>query len=465
MKRTKEKAKEKKWILKSTDTKELQDAAAKISRTLGISYVTAKLLYTRGYRDAASAKKFICMEREMLANPFLMKDMKLGIERLHKAIVNSEKITVYGDYDVDGVTAVCTLYLYLKEKGANVEYYIPNRSCEGYGVSSSAIDTIKENGTKLVITVDTGITATEEVAYAKKCGIDFVITDHHECRSDIPVAEAVINPHQPDCNYPFKELAGVGVVFKFILAYEECYEGVTGIEAGRRLFDKYADLVAIGTIADVMPIKDENRLIVSYGLKMLEETERPGIIALIRASLTKPDHPRQEKRKKHTKITSSFIGYTLAPRINAAGRIKSAETAVELFLAEDIETATPIAAKLCEANRERQLEENKIIEEAYKTAEGSAGSAMREQEKWEQGLEAKTNKLKASIEELSTTLLDSDFLGGLVDTGRVLIDVLTKVIDKLGMIPSLLGAVGAGFGIKSVIKGDGKCGLKIVHIS
>ena len=366
MKHTNEKAKEKKWILKSTDTSESIAATKNIATKLGLNPIIAKLLYSRGYKTPAEAKRFICMEHEMLSDPFLMKDMELGIKRLHEAIKNGEKITVYGDYDVDGVTAVCTLYLYLKEKGANVEYYIPNRACEGYGVSEGAIKSIADGGTKLIVTVDTGITATSEVLFAKECGVDFVITDHHECRAELPLAEAVINPHRPDCPYPFKELAGVGVVFKFILAYEERYENVTGLEAGIRLFEKYSDLVAIGTIADVMPIKDENRLIVSYGLKMLEETERPGIIALIRASVTKPEAQRQEKRKKRTKITSSFIGYTLAPRINAAGRIKSAEMAVELFLSEDMDKANSIAEKLCDANKERQLEENKIMEEAYK---------------------------------------------------------------------------------------------------
>lgn len=366
MKHTNEKTKEKKWILKSTDTSESLSVAENIAAALGLHPIVARLLYSRGYETPEAAKRFICMEHEMLSNPFLMKDMEAGIQRLHEAIENGEKITVYGDYDVDGVTAVCTLYLYLKEKGAKVEYYIPNRACEGYGVSEGAINSIAEAGTKLIITVDTGITAIDEVLYAKNLGVDFVITDHHECRAELPDAVAVINPHRPDCPYPFKELAGVGVVFKFILAYEERYEKVSGLEAGRRLFEKYSDIVAIGTIADVMPIKDENRLIVSYGLKMLEETERPGIIALIRASLSKPESSRQDKRKKRTKITSSFIGYTLAPRINAAGRIKSAEMAVELFLSEDMDKASVIAEKLCDANKERQLEENKIIEEAYK---------------------------------------------------------------------------------------------------
>ena len=365
MKNIKEKVKEKKWILKSATTDKMQSAAQKISSKLKINEIIAKLLYSRGYETVDAAKKFIYMEREMLCNPFEMKDMQLGIDRIHSAIQNNEKITIYGDYDVDGVTAVCTLYLYLKSKGADVSYYIPNRASEGYGVSTVAIDMIAKNGTTLVITVETGTTATEEIEYANGLGIDFVITDHHECKTTLPEAVAVINPHRPDCKYPFKELAGVGVVFKCILAYEEFYESVSRSEASRRLFERYADLVAIGTIADVMPIKDENRLIVGYGLKMLEETERPGLLALIRASLTKLDSPKTDKRRKHAKITSGFIGYTLAPRINAAGRIRTAELAVELFLSKSLEEAEKIAEALCEANKERQREENKIMEEAY----------------------------------------------------------------------------------------------------
>ncbi len=369
MQNKKESAKEKKWILNSSSDGDAKFAKEAIARELGINPIIAELLYTRGYRDAEAARKFIYMETEMLSNPFEMKDMELGIERIRKAVQDGEKITVYGDYDVDGVTAVCTLYLYLKSKGANIGYYIPNRTCEGYGVSNSAIDTIANDGTSLIITVDTGITATDEVEYAKTKGIDFVITDHHECRSDLPEAVAVINPHRPDCEYPFKELAGVGVVFKLVSAYEERYEAVSRIEATSRIFSDYADLVAIGTIADVMPIKHENRLIVSYGLKMLEDTERPGIAALIKASSTRPELAKGDRKKRKTKITSGFIGYTLAPRINAAGRIKSAELAVELFLSENDGDALSIAEALCAANKERQQEENKIMQEAHKKIE------------------------------------------------------------------------------------------------
>lgn len=361
--------KEKNWLIKSTDTQEFNSAVSDIASGLGINPVVAKLLYNRGYTDVASAKAFVYMESEMLMNPFKMKDMDRGIEGIRAAIARGERITVYGDYDVDGVTSVCTLYLYLKSLGAKVDYYIPNRAGEGYGVSTPAIDSIKENGSTLVITVDTGTTAVEEVEYAKSIGVNFIITDHHECRSDLPEALAVINPHRPDCEYPFKELAGVGVVFKLICAYEERVLGKSRIDAAKRIFSLYADLVAIGTIADVMPIKEENRIIVRYGLAMIEKTERIGLAALIEAASAKNDAQRSAQRKKKVKITSGYIGYTIAPRINAAGRIKEASLAVELFLSNDRTRAREIAEELCQTNKERQAEENKIMQEAYQKIE------------------------------------------------------------------------------------------------
>lgn len=358
-------AKEKNWIIKSVDSPDSDRAISEIANDLGINKIVAKLLYNRGYTDKESAKSFIYMESEMLSNPFLLKDVELGIERIRAAVETGEKITVYGDYDVDGVTAVCTLYLYLQSVGANVEYYIPNRIGEGYGVSLPAIDNIAEGGTKLIITVDTGITATEEVEYAKTLGIDFVVTDHHECRAELPNASAVINPHRPDCPYPFKELAGVGVVFKFICAYEERVFNKTRRRAAEKIFASYADLVAIGTIADVMPIKEENRIIVRYGLSMMDESKRLGLTALIEAASNRTDSQRNSRQKKKSKITSGYIGYTIAPRINAAGRIKNASMAVELFLTDDPARAKEIAEELCQTNRERQSEENKIMNEAY----------------------------------------------------------------------------------------------------
>ncbi len=364
MQKTHEK-KEKNWILKSIDSPEYNARVSEIALALGINPIVAKLLYNRGYQDPESAKAFVYMESEMLRDPFLMKDIDKAIEGVRRALDGNEKITVYGDYDVDGVTSVCTLYLYLKSLGANVDYYIPNRAGEGYGVSVQAINTIKENGTKLIITVDTGTTAVDEVKYAKSIGVDFIITDHHECRSDLPEALAVINPHRPDCQYPFKELAGVGVVFKFICAFEERVFGRSRLKAAERIFTEYADLVAIGTIADVMPIREENRIIVKYGLAMIENTDRIGLCALIDAASGKGETSRTSSRRKKTKISSGYIGYTIAPRINAAGRIKTASLAVELFLSEDKDKASQIAQELCHTNKERQAEENNIMREAY----------------------------------------------------------------------------------------------------
>ena len=362
------KTKEKVWHTKEDASAEAAAASSLIASKLGIDPIVAKLLFIRGYTDASSAMTFLRMEDEIFINPFRMKDMDKAVDRIKRAIEKSEKITIYGDYDVDGVTSVCALYLYLKSRGATVDFYIPNRSGEGYGVSTGAIDGIKENGTKLIITVDTGVTANEEVAYAKQLGIDFVVTDHHECRADLPLAEAVVNPHRPDCEYPFKELAGVGVVFKLLCAFEERVVGHDRRRATYNVIKEYADLISIGTIADVMPIKEENRIIVKYGLDMIENTTRPGLLALIDAAsgrdARRPD--RSARKKKKVKISSSFIGFTLAPRINAAGRVRSATVAVELFLSDNYNDAMKIATELCDANKERQAEENTITQEAYK---------------------------------------------------------------------------------------------------
>lgn len=357
-----ERVKEKTWVTHVDTSAAAVESAMHIFRALNINPIVAQLLYSRGYTDPKSAETFIKLEEEMFHNPFDMMDMSKGVERIVSAIKNGEGITIYGDYDVDGVTSVCALYLFLRSKGAKVEYYIPNRAGEGYGVSQNAINSIKENGTTLIITVDTGVTANTEVDYAKSIGIDFVVTDHHECHADLPNAEAVINPHRADCAYPFKELAGVGVVFKLISALESVISGDSLLKSTFRVVREYADLVCIGTIADVMPIKEENRIIVKYGLDMISKTTRVGLAALIEAA---SGNARDARRKKKVKITSSFVGFTLAPRINAAGRVRTAGIAVELFLSKDREEAARIAEILCEANRERQAEENKIMHEAY----------------------------------------------------------------------------------------------------
>ena len=353
----------KKWLVHSLDHPCSQEMVDTISRELHLSAVTARLLCQRGYDTPKSAQDFICLRTEMLCDPMLLLDIRPAVDRIISAIEKREKIVIYGDYDVDGVTAVSTLHLYLQEKGADVSYYIPNRASEGYGVSISALDKIAENGTKLVITVDTGITAIDEVAYAKTLGLDFVITDHHECHSDLPDAVGVVNPHRAGDPYPFKELAGVGVIFKVICAVEHVLTGTPMIECVRVLCAKYADLVAIGTIADVMPVKGENKIIIKYGLGLIEDTKRVGLRALLDAVNAPLDGVIRHRKK--TKISSGYIGFTIAPRINAAGRIRSAAIAAELFLTEDPVYAAELAKQLCDANKERQSEENTIMQEAY----------------------------------------------------------------------------------------------------
>ncbi len=330
-----------------------------IAKTLGVSLPTANLLYNRGYKTPADASSFIRLEAELFHDPFLMEDMKKAAERIVTAIENGEKIAIYGDYDVDGVTSTSLLSLYFRDNGINTVYHIPNRVGEGYGVNREAIDKLVNDGTDLIITVDTGITAVDEAEYCASLGCDMVITDHHECRGDLPKAVAVVNPHRPDCPYPFKELAGIGVAFKLVSAVELLLRQRRGISTDGFLTDickKYIDLVALGTVADVMPLIDENRLIVSMGLSYMERSPRIGISALLDAV----DAGKAPTKKR--KMTSSVIGFTIAPRINAAGRMASASRAAELFLSRDQDEIREIAEELCLTNTQRQNEENKIVD-------------------------------------------------------------------------------------------------------
>ena len=337
-----------------------------IADELQIKTLTAKLLYNRGYKTPEQAKVFIGNENISFHDPFLLADMDKAVDRIFSALENNEKIVIYGDYDVDGVTSVSILYLYLKGKGGDVSYYIPSRTGEGYGINPSAIEALAEKQTNLLITVDTGITAVDETEYAKKLGLDVLITDHHECQNELPSACAIVNPRRPDCEYPFKELAGVGVVFKLLCSLEYTYCKKNNIEKDwlKEICDTYGDIVAIGTVADVMPLVDENRLIVDRGLKLIEKIKRPGIEALLELSgaITVSKYDGSKKKRR---ITSTLISYVIAPRINAAGRISDATRAVELFLCETAAEGHKIAEVLCETNRMRQAEENKIIEQAY----------------------------------------------------------------------------------------------------
>lgn len=360
------KRKEKTWQLREAAPTERADAAL-LEQALHISPVLAKLLCRRGYRTPEAARCFFSCTETVLHKPFLMKDMDKAVARMQRAVEAHEKIMIFGDYDVDGVTSVSLLYLYLGGLGANVQYYIPSRTGEGYGLSCAAIDKFAKEGIRCIITVDTGVTANEEVRYAADLGIDMVITDHHECRLPLPEAVAVVNPHRPDCPYPFKDLAGVGVAFKFVTAYE-CTQalarGEREVDAVRRVCLQYADLMAIGTVADVMPIIDENRVMVKYGIEQLQSTKRQGLAALIDAASSSTKGAADATRRK--RITASFIGFTLAPRLNAAGRMRDASLAAELLLANEREEAQRLAAELTEINLQRQQEENRMSEEVFR---------------------------------------------------------------------------------------------------
>lgn len=313
-----------------------------------IPRVIAAILLNRGVKDE-DVDAYLKKTMADIVNPTLMLDMDKAADRICTAITNKEKIAVYGDYDVDGITATALLYEFLQSAGADAQYYIPDRKGEGYGINIMAVNKLYKLGTKLMITVDCGITAIGEVEFAKLQGMDVIITDHHTCKDRLPTAAAaILNPKRPDCEYPFDALAGVGVAFKLILAL--------AMKLGMKtsdIFNKYVDIAALGTIADVVPLLGENRIIVDKGLKAMQNPQRPGIKAIMEVA--------GALRKG---INASTIAFAIAPRLNAAGRLGTATTAVELLLTKDEERAREIAADLDAENKERQLTEQNILEEA-----------------------------------------------------------------------------------------------------
>jgi len=308
----------------------------------GIPALCAKLLSARGWTDPQAARRFL-YEDAPIHDPMSMRDMADAVERLRQALEVGETIAVYGDYDVDGITATCLMVDYLRSQGGRVVPYIPNRLEEGYGLNRAAVEHLKDQGAGVIVTVDCGITAVKEAQYAAGLGISVIITDHHECKDVLPDAVAVVDPHRSDCAYPFKHLAGVGVALKVCMA-------LAGRGQEETLLERYADLCALGTVADVMELCDENRTIVRRGLAALAGTSRPGLRALL-----------HESGAEGKALSSVNVGYTLAPRINAAGRMGKAETALELLLTRDPGRAGELAKELCSLNRERQELEAEIF--------------------------------------------------------------------------------------------------------
>jgi single-stranded-DNA-specific exonuclease len=308
----------------------------RLTDSLNISPILARLLVLREVKTFNQARQFFRPSIESLYDPFLMDQMESATTRVITALTENEKICIYGDYDVDGTCATALLYMFLKELDANVEFYIPRRLEEGYGLSTAAIDSVKEKGTQLMITVDCGITAIEETKYANQLGIDVIICDHHQPKEDIPNAFAVLDPLKPNCNYPFKYLSGAGVAFKLA-------QGLCERIGKRGLPLKYLDLVALAGAADIVPLIDENRILVNEGLNQVNRNPRPGIEALIEMSRLQPGQ-----------LSSGQIVFTVAPRINAVGRLGDAERAVNLLIATNKKEALKLAEVLETENYERR---------------------------------------------------------------------------------------------------------------
>jgi len=330
------------WVVQDS----VPEAVNKLVEQLNITPLVSTLLVNRGIVETEEARSFLFMEDATFHDPFLLPDMSIAVNRINQAIANDEPILVFGDYDADGVSSTTVLMTVLKDLGAKADFYIPNRFTEGYGPNEKAFRWAESHGYKLIITVDTGIAAINEAAIAKQLGLDLIITDHHEPGPELPAALAIVHPKHPKSEYPFKELAGVGVAFKLAHALYN------------RVPEELLDIVTIGTVADLVPLHGENRLIVKKGLKRLAVTERPGICALYALTNTSPED-----------INEETVGFILAPRLNAPGRLDHAGPAVELLLTDDTEKAKSIAKEIDGINKERQAIVNEITKDAISMIE------------------------------------------------------------------------------------------------
>lgn len=347
-------AKECKWTLKeAADNSKVEQLATEV----GIDKVLATLLVQRGVESFEQARAFFRPDLANLHDPFLMKDMDKAVERLHKAIVSGEKILVYGDYDVDGTTAVALVLSFIRRFTSKVDFYIPDRYDEGYGVSFKGIDWAAEGGFSLIITLDCGIKAIDKVEHAREKGIDVIVCDHHLPEENIPAAVAVLDPKREDCNYPFDDLSGCGVGFKLVQAYSQKY----GIPFESLI--PLLDLLVVSISSDLVTMVGENRVLSHFGLKVLNESPRAGLVAMIALSNLEPGH-----------INIDDIVFKIGPRINAAGRMESGRIAVDLLIATDDKESMAIGEKINENNNERKNIDREITQEALEMVEN--GSAL-----------------------------------------------------------------------------------------
>ena len=354
------------WKIKEIDKEKEQQYTEKF----GISSLTAKMLLSKNI-DEQKIESFLDPKLDGLYDAYLLEDMEKLVLRIIKAKDNNEKVAIYGDYDVDGITSITLLYSFLKDLGMDTMYYLPDRQEEGYGLNKNALQSLKNEGVSLIITVDCGISAIEEVDFANEIGLDICVTDHHECSDVLPNAYAIVNPKRPNSKYPFNSLAGVGVTFKVLTAITE------KLGMDKQEYLKYLDVVALGTIADIVPLVDENRIITANGLKLLKQTKNEGLKALIQVAGIKG-------------IDSDNVSFGLAPRINASGRMADATVAVKMLLSENKLEAFNYAKVLDEQNRLRQDVEKQIYDEAVLRIEQEGLDKKRsiviEGENWHQGV-------------------------------------------------------------------------------
>lgn len=330
-----------KWQVNEIDNNEIE----RIEKNFNISKLVASIIAGKGLKTDEEIEVFLHPRRTDFHNPFLMPDMEKAANRIVEAIKNNEKVAIYGDYDVDGITSSTVLHRFLKDRGLNTNIYIPNRLCEGYGLNAEEIKKIAEEGHTLMITVDCGITGKAEVELAKSLGIDTIVTDHHEPPEELPEAIAVVDCKRKDNKYPFRELAGVGVTFKLTQAISK----ILNLKEEENL--KYLDIVCIGTISDIVPLVDENRTISKLGLMLLNQTKNVGLKVLLESL-------------GYKKIDSTAVSFGIAPRVNACGRMGHERVALELFLTDDVKRARELAKELNDFNTKRQEIEKRIFEEA-----------------------------------------------------------------------------------------------------
>ena len=332
----------KKWEYYEKD----EEAVKKVQEEFGLSRLLSTIIVNKGLKTKQEIEVFLNPTRNDFHDPYLMPDMQIAVDRIVQAIENQEKVIIYGDYDVDGITSITVLKQFLADRGLKVDSYIPNRLDEGYGLNKAAIDKIVSEKYQLMITVDCGISGIEEIDYANSLGLETIVTDHHEPTEVLPKALAVVDAKRKDNKYPFNQLAGVGVVFKLTQAISKVYN------LDEKEYLKYLDIVCVGTISDIVPLVDENRVITKLGLKLVEVTKNVGLKALLNAI-------------GYKKIDSSAISFGVAPRINACGRMGHEQDALQLFLTGNIVEATNISKKLNDFNKQRQDIEKRFLKKFY----------------------------------------------------------------------------------------------------